>query len=695
MFLQGKGRFLIWSEKATPLMRIRPILLTLLFLWGAAASAVADGLTPLDVARLRSAGGAQISPDGRYVLYTASIPRDPGQADFKNGAADPELHLYDLKTKSDRVFITGDDKLRGIHWGPNSRYISFLSKRKEDKKTSLYTIPVDGGEAVRRLTFAEDIQVYDIAPDNKRVAFIATDKVPAEVEKRKGLGFDQEIFEEDWRTARLYLSSLDADTSKLEALPLEGHLSEVKWSPKAGDDRLLVVTAPNPGVDASLVYRRLHVVDTAGKVTASIANPGKLGPSKWSSDGASIAYTAGIDANDPDESGFFVADSRTGASKNLIAGVEGRVDAFSWKSPSQLLTAMSLGADSKLVTISTSGKRENAPGSPELNYLEVDIADNGTIVVGADSWKHPRELFVNGTRITNSNPWLASKQLAKQELISHTARDGLRLEGILVHPLEGTVTGLAPLIMTVHGGPESHVDDGWVTAYSNPGQVAAAQGYAVFYPNYRGSTGRGVAFAKTSQGDAAGKEFDDLVDAVDYLVEKGIADKSKVGVTGGSYGGYATAWCSTKFSDRFAAGVMFVGISDKVSKVGTTDIPDEEYLVHARKRPWEAFDFFAERSPIRYVEQARTPLLIMHGKEDPRVHPTQSMELFRYLKVLGQTPVRLVLYPGEGHGNRKAAARYDYNLRMMQWFDHYLKDAGGDKPDPELKYDLPAFEKKS
>ena len=134
---------------------------------------------------------------------------------------------------------------------------------------------------------------------------------------------------------------------------------------------------------------------------------------------------------------------------------------------------------------------------------------------------------------------------------------------------------------------------------------------------------------------------------------------------------------------------MFVGISDKISKVGTTDIPDEEFLVHARKRPWDAFEFFAERSPIRWVEKARTPLLIMHGKEDPRVHPTQSMELFRFLKVLQKTPVRLVLYPGEGHGNRQAAARYDYNLRMMRWFDNYLVGSGErDKPPVELDYGL-------
>jgi dipeptidyl aminopeptidase/acylaminoacyl peptidase len=111
--------------------------------------------------------------------------------------------------------------------------------------------------------------------------------------------------------------------------------------------------------------------------------------------------------------------------------------------------------------------------------------------------------------------------------------------------------------------------------------------------------------------------------------------------------------------------------------------------VHGRAWPWEDWDWFRERSPITYAEQSRTPILILHGKDDPRVHPSQSMELYRYLKTLGKTPVRLVLYPGEGHGNNKSAARYDYCLRLLQWMEHYLKDPGRrDAPPPayELTY---------
>lgn len=651
-------------------------------------TASADPLTSFDVSRIRMVSEAQISPDGRFIVYSVSDPRDLKDPDFKDGPALPEVHLYETQTKKDRTFISGDEKIKKLTWSPDSSSLLFLSKRGEDKKTSLYQIPVDGGEALQVLTFSEDISDFSLAPDGRRVAFLAKEPKSETVEKQEKAGFNQEVFEENWLSTRLYVAALKASTEELKPKSVEGHLSNVQWSPMAGDNRLLLTTAPNPGIDASLVFQRLKVTDLEGNVVATIPNLGKLGHIAWSPDGARVAFMGGVDQNDPDESGFFVADSRTGALNNLMAGVEGRVDDFDWMSNAELLAAVSVGADSKLQKFSTSGARKDAGISPELNLVGVSVSENQKVAVIADSWKHPKEVFLNGERLTDSNPWLRSKDLAKQEVFTYSARDGMEIQGVLISPLAGTVTGPAPLILTVHGGPESHDSDGWMTGYSTPGQVAAAQGFAVFYPNYRGSTGRGLAFTKSSQGDPAGKEFDDLIDAVDALVKKGVADPKKVGVTGGSYGGYATAWLSTKYSDRFAAGVMFVGISDKVSKVGTTDIPEEEFLVHARKRPWDSFDFFAERSPIRYVKQAKTPLLIMHGKDDPRVHPTQSMELFRFLKVLNQTPVRLVLYPGEGHGNRKAAARYDYNLRMLQWFNHYLKGPGGEKPDPEIDYAL-------
>jgi dipeptidyl aminopeptidase/acylaminoacyl peptidase len=315
------------------------------------------------------------------------------------------------------------------------------------------------------------------------------------------------------------------------------------------------------------------------------------------------------------------------------------------------------------------------------------------IAVEANSPEHPNELFLfdgsGFTRWTDHNPWLAEVDFGVQRTITYTARDGQEIEGILIEPVDGIPFERAPTIFYVHGGPESHESNGWATYYSMPGQLAAGRGYAVFMPNYRGSTAYGVDFAKQHQGDAAGREFDDLVDAKYALAEMGITDPARVGVTGGSYGGYATAWSSTRYSEEFAAGVMFVGISNVLSKWGTTDIPTEEYNVHARAYPWEDYLDTLQRSPVFYADQADTPLLIMHGDSDTRVSPTQSMELYRHIKVRRpDTPLRLVFYPGEGHGNGQAAARYDYNLRMMEWFDTYLMTGDRDAPIPGPRPDL-------
>ena len=173
------------------------------------------------------------------------------------------------------------------------------------------------------------------------------------------------------------------------------------------------------------------------------------------------------------------------------------------------------------------------------------------------------------------------------------------------------------------------------------------------------------------------------------LVADGVADADRMGITGGSYGGYATAWSSTYNSEEFAAGVMFVGISNQISKVGTGDIPNEMYLVHARQWPWEDWQHFLEVSPIYYTDRADTPLLIMHGDgRHPRRSGPEPGAISLHQLRRPDTPLRLVRYPGEGHGNAYAASRYDYNLRMMRWFDTYLKSGDRDAELPPSRPDL-------
>ncbi len=652
----------------------------------------AEPFTPQHVARLRAVGSVAISPDGQHVAYTLSVPRQPGEGD--DGPAWSELHVVSAEGRS-RPFITGEVSISNVTWTPDGQGIAFLAKRGKDKHKALYIIPIDGGEARKALEHTQDISSFALSPDGNHIAFLATEPDPEALTKLREKGFNQEVYEEDWKPTRLWMALRGDDKAKPAPVALEGSASSLSWSPDGA--RLAIALAPTPGVDDDYMTRKVHILDAQdGKPLAKLDNVGKLGSVVWSPDGRHLALIAANDLNDPAPGRLLVGSVEGGALRDLLPDYKGHVSGVSWKDPATLVYIGDEGVWTTLNTLAIDGTNKQTRLARAQDGLVITALDatprSARVALIGESARHPSDVFLASleggppNRLTDSNPWLADLAFAPQEVVSFKARDGLDLEGILIRPLEARPDAAVPLILYVHGGPEAHERAGWQTSYSKPGQVAAAKGYSVFYPNYRGSTGYGVAFSKLSQADPAGKEFDDLVDAVDHFIETGLTARDKVGITGGSYGGYASAWGATYYSDRFAAAVMFVGISDKIAKSGTTDIPQEEYLVHARKRPWDNWSFFLERSPIHHVQKSKTPLLILHGKDDPRVHPSQSLELYRYVKLAGSAPVRLVWYPGEGHGNRRAASRYDYNLRMLQWFDHYLKGPGGAPPTPSLEY---------
>ena len=647
---------------------------------------------------MRSVDEAKISPDGTQVAYVLSVPRKLLKE--KDGPAWGELHVVDDKGNS-RAFVSGNVKVSKVDWTPDGHGISFLTKRKDDKTKSLYVIPADGGEARKVLSHETGISGYSWSPDGKQVAFTAKQPLAAKTNKLRKKGFNQQVFEEDWQPIKVWIAELDLASSELghkkaRLLDVAGSASEIHWSPVGS--LLAVAMAPTPSVDDSFMNRKVIIIDPeSGEVRGNLTPPGKMGSFAWSPDRKHLALISSADRSDPLAGRLVVSSAEGGEVKDLLPNLAGHVKGLAWRDDQTIVYTADIGVTSTFgeVRLDGSGRKTHIAKKTGLVLRSfTQAASNGNAALVVDTPDHPSEvyLFTHGgedpKRLTQSNPWLKDVRLARQEAVSFKARDGLQLEGILVRPLDYESGKRYPLILAVHGGPEAHVPNGWVTSYRRPGQMAAARGFAVFYPNYRASTGRGVAFSKLDHGDPAGAEFDDLVDAVDHLVAIGLVDRDRVGITGVSYGGYASAWGATYYSERFSAAVMFVGISNAISKAGTTNIPNEIYEVHQRRRVWDDWQFFLERSPIYYVKKARTPILILHGRNDPRVHPSQSLELFRLLKLQATTPVRLVFYPGEGHGNKRAASRYDYSLRLLRWMEHYLKGPGGDPPPYELDYGL-------
>lgn len=657
----------------------------------ATAFAGAAGMTLKQIAELRSVSAAVISPSGDQIAYTLTVPRQLVTED--DGPAWTELHVINDDGEH-RPFITGKTKLSSIGWMPDGSAITFLAEREGDKQRRLYAIPARGGEARPIATLDTAINSYSFSPDGSSVALIASEPEDAGRKKEKELGFDQYVFEEEWQPRRAYILDLNDEDAEPTMLEIDGSVQRAEWSPEG--DRLAVSVTPRQLVDDTIMFKRLRIVCTEGLEIGRIDNPGKLGDFVWSPSGEHLAFVSAETIHDTREGRLMVAGKDGGAMRDLLPDLLGHVQTVGWHDDDTVLFISHEGLGSRLARIDTNGQNQSnilPLDGPVWN--ELSVADNGAIALLADTPEHPTEVYrlnpgdSEPARLTDSNPWLEDVELARQEPVTYEARDGLKIEGLLIYPLGYEPGARHPLILTVHGGPEAHYSNGWLTSYSRPAQTAAAEGYFVFYPNYRGSTGRGVEFAMLSQGRYAKEEFDDLVDGVDHLIEQGLVDGEKVGITGGSYGGYATAWGATYYSERFAAAVMFVGISEQISKFGTTDIPQEMNLVHSRAWPWQDWDLFEQSSPVRYADRAQTPILIMHGDSDPRVDPRQSEILYRFLTLQeNPPPARLVFYKGEGHGNSRAASRYDYSLRMMRWMNHYLKGPGGEPPAIRVDYEL-------
>ena len=647
-----------------------------------------SAITVEDIPKVKSVIQTTVSPDGDSVAFTRSLPRTLYVDE--NGSNYSELYVVDDKGV-ERPFITGSVNIKSLQWSNDSKTIYFLAKLKDDKYTSLYQIPVDGGQAQPVLALKDtSISSYQLSPDNKQVAILAMPAADKSEKELKKLGFKAEVYEMGLKNKQLFIVDLAKADKPLTptALNVDNYVSDVNWA--ANGKKLLVKTQPTALIDDKYTKSMWHLFDIASnKVTLSFKTEGKLGDAELSHDGKYIAILGAEDKHDPATGRLFIADTKTAEITEWLPDFMGHVVDFEWSHKRNTLNFIAnVGTQSFVASIKTgSNKYKKLVKEGEFIASQLSVSDSDkTLALRGNTAKHPNEVFIvrsnKATRLTDSNSWLNDKRFAKQETITLKARDGVELDGVLVYPLNYEKGTRYPLIMSVHGGPESHDKDGWVTNYSRPGQMGAARGYAVFYPNYRGSTGKGVDYSKLGQNDYAGKEFDDLVDFKNHLVDMGLVDTKRVGITGGSYGGYASAWGATKLTEHFAASVMFVGVTNQLSKFGTTDISNEMNLVHARSYPWDKWQWYLERSPIYWAGQSETPLLIMHGKDDPRVHPAQSMELYRYMKVQGKD-VRLVYYPGEGHGNRKVAAQYDYSLRLMRWMDNYLMEG---------KKEMPAFE---
>ena len=634
----------------------------------------AQGLSAEDIADIKSVSAVAMSPDGEYIAYTLTVPRGD---DDPRGGSFSELYLYPVDGDEPLSVIKKPNSARSPEWGPAGRlyFISYLPEHH--RQTQVYSVNREGRDLMRHSRSETGISSFKWSPDGTHLAYRALDPVPSELQRRREQGYDMIVSGENERYMRLWVRERGQNAQPVTSDDI--YIWDFSWS--SGNDQLSIRYSDKPGADQDMLYTRIAVINRDGSEKQHLmSSDKKKDMMSWSPDGSKLAILAGKVYSDPLPQRLWIVETDGSSKTDITPGDwEGTPEWIGWQDNETLLFNAVERSSTTLNRLPAEGGEITriAGGGPEIFRSISPDAGLNRFAASVNSSDQPGELYISTfesgefQRLTHHNDWLSERGLGEQTSVTWSGADDKEIEGILVKPTAYQEGQRYPLVVLPHGGPEGISMNGWNTRVLYPVQLLANEGYMVFKPNYRGSGGRGTAFASANHRDLGGKEFEDVLLGIDYLAEEGYIDPEKVGMSGTSYGGYFSAWAATRHGDRFAAAITFAGLSNWISFMGTTDIPHEMSVVH-----WDLYWFDNEgqnwdRSPVAWLRDADTPLLVAHGLADERVHPEQSIQLHQFLKMKG-IPTGLILYPRQPHGLTERAHQIDFMNRVVHWFDEYL-----------------------
>ena len=640
-------------------MRLRYILLLLL----ATAPAASAQLTPEQTLNRRDLSDVHFSPDGSVIAFTVN---EPPKGDSR------ARHIWVLQSRSRelRQFTYSPKSEFSPRWSPDGRKLAFLSDR--DGPAQIYLMATDGGESTRLTEGKNAIRSFEWSPDGKQIAFIAQDaKTDAEEKKEKDKD-DARVVDRDDRQPRLWVT--DLETRKPRALtPKIWEVSEARWTPHG--DSLIVSATDHPEVESD-TSRIFSVAATDGQMKQIAAPKGPFGGLRVSPDGKDIVYAASrVDGPSPHD--LFIQSIDGGPARNLTgAALDRPVGGFIWRPDGSILAVVAAGFDSRLHVITRNGKDTSWPASAVHPTNAFDVCGDALAFVG-DTATEPQEIWLSDSaghaeQVTHFNENWKQIPLIKPEIISYKSFDGTEIEAALMKPAGYHDGAKVPLVVLVHGGPTGR----WQDQFEPWGQLLAARGYAVFYPNVRGSTGYGFHFLEMNRADWGGGDFKDVMAGVDFLIAKGVADPERLAIGGWSYGGYMSAWAITQ-TNRFKAAMVGAGLSDLASEYGTEQHSSYDEWFYGM--PYEKIEGFQKSSPITHVKNARTPTLILQGEADTTDPIGQSQQLYRGLKRYG-VESEFVIYPREGHGLRETKHLLDRMNRIIAWYTAHVPVSPSNRP---------------
>ena len=647
--------------------------------WVALAAAVAAPavaqpapITPEQTLDRRSIGDLEFSPDGSRLVFTVTEP-------VKGTARARALWLLDVASGALRQLTFSGKSDGSPRWAPDGASIAFVSDR--DGTPHLYRLSMRGGEAEQLVSQPmQPASVFRWSPDGSRIAVLMAEPKPAAQLAREKDKDDGRVVDKDNRRARVWI--LDVASRTLTPLTAGGwQIAQIEWLPKG--NRLIAAADATPASDRW--HEHLYAIDLNGGAFTEIAAPnGPLGAFSLSPDGSAIAYV-GARVDGPDAHDIFVQPIAGGAPRNLTASAIDRPSSQPrWLDNQMLAAQIARGFSSTIAIIDGAGSSGDATARMfdglGVNPSSYARASSGTLAYAGETATRAPELWIKtadapARTVSRFNERWSSIPVVAPEFVKYTSADGVEIEAALLRPA-GTSTGQpSPMVVLVHGGPTGR----WSDTFEPWGQLLAARGYAVLYPNVRGSIGYGQHFIEMNRADWGGGDFKDVMAGVDWAIARGVADPNHLGIGGWSYGGYMAAWAVTH-TTRFKAAVSGAPVIDLASEFGTES--GSAYDEWFYGTPYEKLDGFLKSSPMTFVKNAKTPTLLLQGEDDTTDPIGQSQQFYRGLKRYG-VDADLVLYPREPHGLREEKHLLDRLTRIVAWYDQYLKPtASSTAPQP-------------
>jgi len=689
---------------------------------GTQIGAAENRLTLDDVAGITQVSDPQFSPDGRSIVYVVARPN------LKNASYDRSLLLIDLAAATQRTLTYGRRTVHSPRWSPSGDRIAFLElappqivteapsaaeaaetdAADHEARAQLFVMPMNGGDAHRITNTSEGIEQFAWSPDGKQIAFVTADENP----DRKLIKQHHDAFEvhdngylataaampsHAWLVASdgSAIRRLTSGTWSLpKSAPPSSPAAPLSWSPDGKSIAIVQQTTPYwADADASV----LAILDVASGHIRKLTERTLLeGHPVFSPDGTHISYLLSRDGDPNNQNDLWVTASAGGEGINLTQGLDRDIVRDVWTADGKSLLVTAHDGTRVGLWIQPLNGPARRINLGEVDpiwgfWVDMSVSRDGALVFAGSTPNHPSEIYYvrpsgapnrptelqyvrsNGLplQLTRFNQAIQARDLGRVEQFEWKGPDGGQQDGVVVYPPGFDSTRKYPLVLVIHGGPQSASTMG----FSALPQLLAAHGYVVFSPNYRGSDNFGNAFQHAINNDAGDGPGRDIMSGLAAMESRGFIDANRVGVSGWSYGGYLTSWLIGHYHNWKAA-VSGAAVNDLVHAYALSDFNvSQRYSIDGP--PWspEQAEAYRKQSPITYARDITAPTLILADTGDARVPITQSYLMYHALKDNGVT-VQFFAYPVAGHSPGDPVRQPDVYRRWVDWMDRYLQGAG-------------------